>query len=103
MSSVLSNTQTRTLIDEVEGKATPHEEGVLSWRECEFLRMQFAPHEALALARTRIDLHDMQDLLDAGCPHSFAWRILLDTCFAGEDDFDYSKPEPVVDVEDDGA
>lgn len=102
MTQVLTKVETRTLIDEV-GKATPHNESVLSWREQEFLLMGFEPHEALALAKTRIDLHHMFKLLRAGCPHQFAWQILLGTCFAGEDDFDYDKEGPEVYEGEDGA
>lgn len=103
MTKVLAKEQTRTLIDEMAGRVTPHDENTLSWREQEFLRMGFDVRDCLALAKTRIDLHDMQDLLDRGCPQHLAWAILVGTCFFGDDDFDYNPKDEVIEDDDDGA
>lgn len=63
-----------------------HPEGVLSWREQQFAAMGFASYVAEFLATTKIDLHQMEDLLTKGCPHEFACRILMGTHFLGDDE-----------------
>lgn len=63
-----------------------HPEPVLAWREAEFKRMGFVDFVADFLASTRIDLHMMQDLLEAGCPHREAAEILIGTAWYGEDE-----------------
>jgi len=58
---------------------------VQDWRKTEFMRLGFAEHDALALAVTRIDTHDMERLLKKGCSHELAWRILMGTMWNGPD------------------
>lgn len=70
---------------EVSGSAT-HSEQVLQWREEQFKRMGFMDFVADFLASTRIDLHQMEDLLEAGCPHRTAAEILIGTAWWGDDD-----------------
>lgn len=70
---------------EVSGSAI-HSDQVLKWREDQFKRMGFFDYIAEFLASTRIDLHQMEDLLKAGCPHRTAAEILIGTCWAGEDE-----------------
>jgi hypothetical protein len=47
------------------------------WRRARLLRAGFEPELAAALAADeRIDLHDLLDLVDRGCPPELAARIL---------------------------
>lgn len=85
MTDTLTNQETRTLIDTVGDNSGLHSEKVLDWRQHEFERMGFDKHDAGALAATRIDIHDMQKLLDKGCPSDLAWRILMGTMWSGHD------------------
>lgn len=63
-----------------------HSEAVLSWRVKEFTRMGFAEFVADFLASTRIDLHQMDALLQSGCAHELAAQILMGTMWSGDDD-----------------
>lgn len=63
-----------------------HSEQVLQWREREFKRMGFVDFVADFLASTRIDLHQMESLLKAGCEHRTAAEILMGTSTFGEDE-----------------
>lgn len=99
------------LIDRVDSSnAGIHEEGVFTWRETEFARLGYAPHEAEALAGTRIDIHEIAKLIHAGASHVQAWTILIGTCHGGLADPEWDErygytPRPVtlVDDDDDGA
>lgn len=77
---------TGSLTSEVSGSTT-HPEQVLQWREKEFKRMGFVDFVADFLASTRIDLHQMESLLKAGCQHRTAAEILMGTMWSGEDDY----------------
>ncbi|HET8987601.1 MAG TPA: hypothetical protein VFN43_03730 [Humibacillus sp.] len=49
---------------------------VVEWRSCRLREAGFAPALADSLARKRIDLHALLELVDAGCPPELAARIL---------------------------
>ena len=56
---------------------TEHER-VERWRAEELLRAGFDPAAAIELAqRFDIDLHTATELVDRGCPHELAVKILL--------------------------
>lgn len=88
-----------TLTDKVP--VAYHPEVVLEWRIEAFRQMKFPLASAKWLANTRVDLHQMQRLLDQGCDHSTAIRILEGSCYAGEDEAPYTpvvveEPEPEI-------
>lgn len=49
---------------------------VVDWRWCRLREAGFPPSLARSLARTRVDLHALLELVDAGCPPELAARIL---------------------------
>jgi hypothetical protein len=49
---------------------------VLSWREDRLLAMGFDPVRALDIARTILDVHQLEDLLGRGCPPQTALAIV---------------------------
>jgi hypothetical protein len=50
---------------------------VIEWRTAVLCQAGFAPSLARALAlETRVDLHDLLNLVDRGCPPELAARIL---------------------------
>jgi hypothetical protein len=49
---------------------------VVDWRYCRLREAGFPPVLASTLARTRVDLHALLQLVDAGCPPELAARIL---------------------------
>lgn len=50
----------------------------VSWREAELKRVGFTPLDASVVAiRRDIDLHDVLDLVAAGCAHRVAMDIVL--------------------------
>jgi hypothetical protein len=52
-------------------------ERVERWRTAELMRVGFAGDDAVALAaRTDVDLHEAIELVQRGCPHELAFRIL---------------------------
>jgi hypothetical protein len=52
-------------------------ERVERWRAAELLRVGFAGDDAVALAaRPEVDLHEAIALIQRGCPHELAVRIL---------------------------
>jgi len=52
-------------------------ERVERWRTAELLRVGFAGDDAVALAaRLDVDLHQAIELVQSGCPHELAFRIL---------------------------
>ena len=56
----------------------PEAESVLCWRFEQLVAAGFAAGEAAILAsHVEIDLHCATDLVDRGCPHETALRILL--------------------------
>lgn len=65
---------------------------VYQWRLDEFQRMGFMRYVAEMLAAGRIDLHQMEDLLKAGCEHHLALEILAGTAWNGEDEAFYTCP-----------
>lgn len=79
------NVDERALIDEM-AQRSQHSEKVFDWRDEEFVRMGFANYVASFLASTRIDLHEMETLLNRGCPHDIACQILMGTMWSGEDE-----------------
>jgi hypothetical protein len=46
------------------------------WRRCRLLEYGFPPPLAEELARQRVDLHALLQLVDQGCPPELAARIL---------------------------
>jgi hypothetical protein len=52
-------------------------ERVERWRTAELMRAGFAGDDAVALAaRLEVDLHEAIELVQRGCPHELAVRIL---------------------------
>jgi len=49
---------------------------VVEWRLCRLREAGFPAALATSLARKRIDLHALLELVDAGCPPELAARIL---------------------------
>jgi hypothetical protein len=49
---------------------------VVQWRACRLREAGFPPALALRLARQRVDLHALLQLVDRGCPPELAARIL---------------------------
>jgi hypothetical protein len=49
---------------------------VIAWRVCRLREAGFSAALAEALARQRVDLHALLQLVDAGCPPDLAARIL---------------------------
>jgi hypothetical protein len=49
---------------------------VVQWRARRLRDAGFAPALAAALARQRVDLHSLLQLVDRGCPPALAARIL---------------------------
>jgi len=49
---------------------------VLEWRRCRLREAGFPAALARQLARQRVDLHALLELVDAGCPPEVAARIL---------------------------
>lgn len=49
---------------------------VVEWRLCRLREAGFSPALAASLARMRVDLHALLELVDAGCPPELAARIL---------------------------
>jgi hypothetical protein len=61
--------------DNRRGGAVSHE--IASWRRSILVRAGFTTELANELVRdARIDLHDLLDLVDRGCPPELAARIL---------------------------
>ncbi len=59
---------------------------VVEWRRCRLREAGFPATLARDLARRRVDLHALLELVDAGCPPELAARILgpLDDLDAAE-------------------
>jgi len=75
-------------------------EDVLEWRKLRFGQFGYVPYVADFLAHSLIDLHEMEDLLNAGCPHELATSILMGTSPFGEDpNWHYGKDTPDEPVE----
>jgi hypothetical protein len=49
---------------------------VLSWRERRLVMMGFDPERASEVARTTLDLHELEHLVGRGCPPQTAVAIL---------------------------
>jgi hypothetical protein len=49
---------------------------VLSWREQRLVMLGFDPERASEVARTTLDLHELEHLLGRGCPPQTAVAIL---------------------------
>lgn len=56
--------------------AAPGPADVVGWRRCRLLEYGFPAELADALARQRVDLHALLQLVDRGCPPELAARIL---------------------------
>lgn len=52
-------------------------ERVERWRIEYALDLGYAPASALTIALSAADLHHLEDLIRAGCPHELAAQILL--------------------------
>jgi hypothetical protein len=50
---------------------------VLSWRERRLVMMGFDPERASEVARTTVDLYELEHLVGRGCPLQTAVAILL--------------------------
>lgn len=46
------------------------------WRNKEFSRMGFSPGQIMVLKRLDVTTHDVEDLINAGCPTDLALEIL---------------------------
>lgn len=93
-------TMPETLIGEM---VSTHPEEVLQWRREAFLHLKFPVATARWLAKTRIDIRQMEKLLESGCEHALAIKILEGTWYAGEDTEPYiqlKQPEPVEEDDD---
>jgi hypothetical protein len=49
---------------------------VRCWRREQFFELGFTMSEAAALAKSSADLHDTRHLLEAGCTHRLAFRLV---------------------------
>ena len=76
-----------------------HSEQELAWRQDMFQRMKFPLATAKWLAKSRVDIHQTEALLAAGCEHSLAIKILEGTCFSGEDDIQHLLPKIEIEEE----
>lgn len=68
-----------------------HSDQVYQWREEQFAQMGFEEIQVGYLASHRVDIHQMRTLIEGGCPHDLAIRILAGTDFHGEDPTDYAS------------
>jgi hypothetical protein len=49
---------------------------VRCWRREQFFELGFTISDAAALAKSSADVHDTRSLLEAGCPHALAFRLV---------------------------
>jgi hypothetical protein len=49
---------------------------VRCWRREQFFDLGFTVSEAAALAKSSADVHDTRNLLEAGCTHALAFRLM---------------------------
>jgi hypothetical protein len=49
---------------------------VRRWRREQFFELGFTSSDAVALARSQADVHDTRRLLEAGCEHKLAFRLM---------------------------
>ncbi|GAA2499408.1 hypothetical protein GCM10009858_42180 [Terrabacter carboxydivorans] len=68
--------QSRTTSRPAPCRSTGPPLDVLEWRLCRLREAGFGPALAASLARMRVDLHALLELVDAGCPPELAARIL---------------------------
>jgi len=88
------------VINDMAKVASRHDEEVLLWRKESYERLGFDDVMAALLAHTAIDITTMQGLLDSGCPHETAVRILMGTDFHG-DDPNWTESPRILEDEDD--
>lgn len=55
---------------------TTTENEVIAWRLSQLESLGFTPDQAVSLAATRVDLHEVAKLIEAGCTPELAARIL---------------------------
>ena len=65
------------MVDEAPGRPPTEEEIVTSWNEERFRELGFPDTLAELLADDGADWHQARRLLETGCPHLIALRILL--------------------------
>jgi hypothetical protein len=49
---------------------------VRRWRREQFLELGFTSSDAVALARSSADVHETRKLLESGCKHGLAFRLV---------------------------
>ena len=49
---------------------------VRCWRREQFFELGFTISDAAALAKSPADVHDTRSLLEAGCSHALAFRLM---------------------------
>ena len=49
---------------------------VIRWRAQRLLKIGYEPHEVAGLALSRIDIHELEQLIGEGCPLETAVRIV---------------------------
>jgi hypothetical protein len=49
---------------------------VRRWRREQFFELGFTSSDAVALARSSADVHETRKLLQAGCAHGLAFRLM---------------------------
>jgi hypothetical protein len=63
-------------IFDVEWRRVDVESEVVRWRARRLLKIGYEPHEAAGLALSRIDIHELEQLIGNGCPLETAVRIV---------------------------
>ena len=49
---------------------------VRRWRREQFFQLGFTSSDAVALARSAADVHETRKLLESGCQHKLAFRLV---------------------------
>jgi hypothetical protein len=69
---------TRKVDEPVQSAKRPREERlrIRQWRRDQFMELGFSVSDASALAKSDADLHETRNLIDEGCTHATAFRIV---------------------------
>jgi hypothetical protein len=62
---------------DVTRTGVPEAARVRRWRKSQFIAMGFSTRDANVLTRAPVDLAEVRRLVEAGCPHDVARRIVL--------------------------
>lgn len=84
VSTRLSSPESNDVISVVSDSGV-HPDNVLENRRYRFDRMGFVSYVAEFLTRSRIDVTQMEKLLEAGCSRDTAVRILMGSMWSGDD------------------